>query len=325
MPDISVWVSPNNTEYNFKDAAAREAIAAINGREWYVVTSAADTPYGVTWDNGGTTITGTLVASAETKSKIYFVPTVTAEGKDIYSEYVTVSPSAGTFAWEKFGTTDINVSSLGALAYKNSASGSFTPAGTVSQPTFSGEEMTATGKFTPDGSVQVNNASGTGTSFTPEGEVQVNNASGSGTSYTPEGNVSAPTISKSSAGSTTTIKNPTKQTVAKTLETAAPGATAPANPVTYCAVEGEKLKFYQFGYTTGDSIDTEDVTVKTGDASYEASAPTFTGTEKKLAFSGTEKKLAFSGSEGNLSVKGTPAGTVSQPTFTGSAGTVTVE
>ena len=325
MADISVWVSPNNTEYNFKDAAAREAIAAINGREWYVVTNAADTPYGVTWDKGGTTITGTLVASADTKAKIYFVPDVAETGKDIYSEWVTVSPTSGTFVWEKFGTTDINVGSLGLLAYKDSASGSFTPAGTVSQPTFSGESMNSTGTFTPAGAIQVNASSGSGTSYTPEGSVQVNASSGSGTSYTPEGSVAAPTISVASAGSTATIKNPTKQTVAKALQTAAPGATAPSNPITYFAVEGEKLKMYQIGYTTGDSISTEDVTVKTGDASYSASAPAFTGTEKKFAFSGTEKKLAFSGTQGNVSVSGTPSGTVSQPTFTGSEGTVTVE
>ena len=281
MPDISVWVSPNNTEYNFKDSAAREAIAAINGREWYVVTNAADTPYGVTWDNNGTTITGTLVASADTKSKIYFVPAVTEEGKDIYSEWVTVSPTANTYVWEKFGTTDINVSSLGALAYKNTASGSFTPAGTIA----------------------VNAASGQGTSYTPEGEVQVNAASGSGTSYTPEGTVSAPAISVASAGTTATVKNPTKQTVAKTIQTAAPGASAPSNAITYFAVEGEKLKMYQIGYETGDSITTEDVTVKTGDASYEASAPSFSGTEKKLAFSGAEKKLQFNGTSGTVTVE----------------------
>lgn len=281
MPDISVWVSPNNTEYNLKDAAAREAIAAMSGKGWYIVTNADDTPYGVTWNDNGTTITGTLVASASTKASIYFVPDVTETGKDIYSEWVTLEPSTGTYIWEKFGTTDINVGALGALAYKNSASGDFTPAGNI----------------------QVNNASGSGTSYTPEGSVQVNNASGIGTSYTPEGSVGAPTISVASAGSTGTIHNPTKQTVAKAVQSAAPGATAPSNPVTYCAVEGEKLKFYQLGYSTGDSITTEDVTVKTGDASYEASAPEFTGTEKKFAFSGTEKKLAFNGTQGTVTVE----------------------
>ena len=44
-------------------------------------------------------------------------------------------------------------SGLGSLATKNSASGSYTPAGSVSQPTFTGSAMTSTGKFTPEGTV----------------------------------------------------------------------------------------------------------------------------------------------------------------------------
>lgn len=81
-------------------------------------------------------------------------------------------------------------------------------------------------------------------------------------SYTPAGSVSAPTISVDSAGSTGTF--------ATSLQTAAPSATAPSNPITYYDVTNEVLSLYQIGYNTGSA--------KTGDASYEASAPTFTGT-----------------------------------------------
>ena len=63
---------------------------------------------------------------------------------------------------------------------------------------------------------------------------------------------------------------------------AAPGATAPSNNLTYYAVSGETLSLYQLGYTTGASITTADVTVKTGDAAYQASAPAFTGTGARL-------------------------------------------
>lgn len=96
--------------------------------------------------------------------------------------------------------------------------------------------------------------------------------------YTPAGSVAAPTIEVSSAGSTTTIHNPTKATVATAVTAAAPGATAPNNAVIYYSVADEILSLYQIGYNTGDSITTSDVTVKTGDASYSASAPAFTGT-----------------------------------------------
>ena len=97
-------------------------------------------------------------------------------------------------------------------------------------------------------------------------------------SVTPSGSVSlstsseTPTISVDSAGATTTIKNPTKATVALSVAAAAPGQTAPDNAVTYYSVANETLSLYQLGYTTGDSISTSDVTVKTGDASYKASA-----------------------------------------------------
>jgi hypothetical protein len=102
--------------------------------------------------------------------------------------------------------------------------------------------------------------------------------------YTPAGSVSAPEISVASAGATATIKNPTKETVVKDINAVAPGGTAPSNPVTYCAYDSatETLSLYQLGSTKGDSISTSDVTVKTGDASYAASAPSFNGTQATI-------------------------------------------
>ena len=97
-------------------------------------------------------------------------------------------------------------------------------------------------------------------------------------SYTPTGSVATPTITLDNAGSTTNIKNPTAATVVTSVSAAAPGTTAPSNAMTYYSVADETLTLYQIGYSTGDSITTENVTVKTGDASYTASAPAFTGT-----------------------------------------------
>ena len=87
------------------------------------------------------------------------------------------------------------------------------------------------------------------------------NDSASG-SFTPSGTVSAPTISADTAGTTGTF--------ATTVDTAAPGATAPSNAIIYYSVSNEVLSLYQIGYSTD--------TAKTGDATYTASAPTFTGT-----------------------------------------------
>lgn len=190
----------------------------------------------------------------------------------------------------------------------------YTPAGTINTPAFTGTAATisSTGKFTPSGSVGLTTSNKTAT---------VSAASSGEATYTPEGSVSAPTISVKTAGSTTTIKNPTSTTCAKTVVAAAPGATAPANSLTYYAVSGETLSLYQIGYTTGASITTSNVTVKNGDAAYQATAPSFTGTGKRLVTGNiaVPTSASFTGTEGNLAVTAsyTPAGTNDDLTFTG--------
>lgn len=116
-------------------------------------------------------------------------------------------------------------------------------------------------------------------------------------SVTPSGSVTlttsstTPTISVDSAGSTGTVHNPTKKTVALTVEASAPGQTAPSNPVTYYSVASETLSLYQLGYSTGDSITTSDMTVKTGDASYKSSAITV---PSSASFSGSASSVTVS-------------------------------
>ena len=143
--------------------------------------------------------------------------------------------------WHEFG----DMSGLGSLAMKNSASGNFTPAGTIA----------------------------------------VNAASGSGTAYTPEGSVSAPAISVKTAGATKSVT---------------PFGSAGTLPeLTMTVTDGNlTIAFSQGTLPTAGTA----VTVKTGDAAYQAGQPVFTGTEKKLAFSGSQKKLAFTGTQGTVTV-----------------------
>lgn len=204
MPDISKITLPSGMTYDLKDATARQQIATILG---------------------ATTITFIGVSSVELTDGGNETPKVNNEN---------ITPKAGNLffygtqefiygtdnKWHALGSLD----SLGALAYKNNA--------------------TAT--------------------------------------YAPAGSVSAPTISITTAGTTNTIHNPTKVTVAKSVIATAPGAAAPSNAITYYSVSDETLNLYQLGYTTGDSITTSDVTVKTGDAIYSASQPTFTGTQATI-------------------------------------------
>lgn len=250
MAEISRITLPSGTTYDLKDAEARRIIEALVGGDAVVFMGVSTTPI----TDGGSeqpTISGETVTPAA--GQLFFYGT---------EEFIWGQDNK----WHALGSLD----ALGALAYKDNASGKVTPSGTVSAPTFTGTETTSTG------------------------------------SYTPSGNVAAPTISVTTAGTTDTIHNPTSETVTKTVITAAPGATAPANNLTYYSVTDETLSLYQLGYTTGASITTADVTVKTGDAVYEASAP------------------AFSGTAATVTVKGTPTGNVSQPTFTGNEATVTV-
>lgn len=251
MPDISKITLPSGTTYDIKDAVAREAIAS--GTTFLGVTTTALTD-------------GSTASSITISSEL--VDAVNG-GIAIYGnkEFIYVSADS---KWHEIGDT----TNLGDLAYKDEATGTFTPSGSVAAPTFTGTAATINSTAT----------------------------------YTPAGSVAAPTISVSTAGLTSTIHNPSSVTVAKTVVAAAPGATAPNNAITYYSVTNETLSLYQLGYTTGASITTSDVTVKTGDASYTATAPAFTGTEATISSSASY----------------TPAGTNSAPAFTGTADTVTV-
>lgn len=338
MADISKITLPSGQTYDIKDATARAAIAGGVAYIGVSTTSITD---------GGSqkpTINGEAITPINGNLVIYD-----------NAEFIFSGDYGDGGAWSEFG----DMSNLGDLAYQDSASGSFTPSGSVSQPTFtgtpvrlvgrvtvpytytfSGSTTTSTGTFTPSGSVTVTptkstvtvspassgtttytpagtvtqpNFTGSSTtftgSFTPSGSVTISEGTGTA-NYTPEGTVSAPTISVGTAGSTTTVKNPTSKTVVTSVSTGAPSSTALTDQITWCDVSDETLRLYRVARSTGASITTSNVTVKTGDASYTASAPSFTGT-------GAQLTASFSGTSGSVSVSGTPNGSVSQPTFSG--------
>lgn len=331
---------PSGTVYDLHD----KRVDNLNNWSYEICTSASNTPYGVTWDNAGTTVTGTLVASASTLNKIYLVPRTNGTN-NTYDEYITVK-SGSTYSWEKFGSTDLpdmnnyvkNASghsgdTAGALAYKNSASGSvnipssfsFTN-GSASAQTFTGTGVRlvtdtefATGvsnsSFTgTQGSVSVSGTTA-GSVSESKSKVEVEVASSGTANYTPAGSVS---VSVSSAGSTTTIKNPTAKTVVTDMSVANAGATATGELV-YMSVSGTNLSFKKLIETTGDSITTTNTTVKTGDASYSGS---FSGTGVKLQTKDNVLTGAsFQGSSMTSTGNFTPSGGISV-TLSKSASTV---
>lgn len=314
MADISKIQLPSGTTYDIKDETARTLIENLTSATRFL----------------GISVTALSDGSTTTRIEIEDYGTVTAAAGDI-AIYGTSEFIFDGSAWHLFG----DLSNLGSLAYKNSASGTYTPAGTVSQPTFTGTakyisasvgtaSKSMTGEFTPSGTVSQPTFTGTKVYAHHTFTGSANTSTGS---FTPAGSVSAPTISVNTAGSTTSIKNPTSKTVVTDMAVSDPSSTTATGELVYCAVSGETLSLKKFVETTGASITTSNVTVKTGDASYTASAPSFTGTAGSVSVSGTAAgsvtttyNTTSTGASGNF----TPGGTVSQPTFEGDAGAVSV-
>lgn len=280
MADISQIKLPNGTTYNIKDANARERIEALESFTTYL---------GVT--------TTALTDGATTNPIKINNKDVTAQAGNIVLHGNQEFIFDGTH-WNLFG----DLSALGTLAYKNTASGSYTPAGTVSQPSFTGDTMNSTGSFTPAGNVTLTNGNKT---------AAVSPASSGTATYTPAGDVSAPTISVKTAGTTTTVNSITDVGKLPTM----PTYTVASEVLTITAGSPGTLP------TKGGNQ-----TVKTGDAAYQATAPEFTGTGVRLVTGNISvpTSASFSGTAGAVSVSGTPSGTVSQPKFTGTTGSVTV-
>ena len=172
------------------------------------------------------------------------------------------------------------------------------PTGTFTQPSFS-KSVTFSGTTTTENETRVVS----NTETIPTGAE----------SYTPKGSITAPTISVATAGSTTTIKNPTSKNVVTNVSASDPSSTAATGAMTYMTYTAntETLSFRQIAVTTGASITTSNVTVKNGDAAYTAShgANDFTGTPVYLSASVPKNS-------GTASVTGTVSGTTSGGAYT---------
>lgn len=330
--EISQITLPDNHTYDLRDSR----VDNLNGWSYVVCTSASNTPKDVTWNNAGTTVTGTLVASSDTMFKIYLVPDNNGTN-DIYDEYITVNPSGSTYKWEMFGNTKLpdmsqyakNASghsggTVAELAYKSSASGSVnipssysfsgtgvrleTDSQVMTGASFSGSSSTFTGNYTPSGTI----SKGTGTAnYTPEGSNASSSVSGNIT-YTPAGGTAktneftpAGSVSVASAGATDTIYG---------IDSVGslPSATMPTYTVT------NKVLTITAGSFSAGALPTKTAqkTFKTGDASYNFSGTkitsSFSGTAAAQTFTGTGAELKFTGTQGSVSVSGTPSGSVSE-------------
>ena len=92
------------------NTAISNAIAGVNQFNVVKSSSAENTPKGVVWRVDSTnSVTGKLEASAADKHTIYYVPSVNGTD-DSYDEYMALATGSSTYAWEKIGNTDIDLS-----------------------------------------------------------------------------------------------------------------------------------------------------------------------------------------------------------------------
>jgi hypothetical protein len=284
MADLSKIKLPSGTSYNLKDAQARADIETIKssitgGMHYIGVTTTALT-------DGSTTNPITI----DTKS-------VTAESGDIaiYGKKEFIFSDTDS-SWHEFG----DMGSLKSLAFKDSASGSYTPSGTISNTVTVG-------------------TSTVNSTFTPKGSVSITMADSGTANYTPTGTVSTPTITVKTSNATKYVATSASGGGSVTAGSAA----SCTLPTFSTSVSDETLTL---NWTSG-SFSTNTPTkvtlptfssqsIATGISSATSSKPTFTGT-------GAVLQADFTGTQDSATGSVTPSVKVSS-SFTGSSSTVTV-
>lgn len=296
MAQISKITLPSGNTYDIKDSQARADIETIRNAV-----------------SGGVSFLGITTTPLTDGST---VSTISINGTDMNAingalvmngeeEYVW---SDTDDKWHRLGPAG----TFGTLAYQDAATGTVTPSGTVSRPTFTGTAATISVTGSAEGSVNISTATGTA-NYTPGGTVSQPNFTGTAATVsvtgTPNGSVTigtgAGTANYTPAGTVTTTPTVTLNTT--TVNSITGVGTLPSWTGT---VTNENLTI---GWDEG-TLPTQgaNTTVATGVKSATASS-TFSGT-------GTQLQATFSGAATTLSGSYTPAGSVSQPTFTG-AGT----
>lgn len=363
-PMLTQLELPSGSTYDLVDAGARDLIAAINNWDYVISTNAATTPKGITWYDGSTLITGTLVASKSTMYKIYLVPNSdepdsdSEEPDDMYREYITMNPSGSTYQWEKFGSIHLPDMSqylknkvghegdtAGDLAYKNTASGSVTVPKTYTTTTTttvaSSESKSVSVSGTTAGSVSVTkgtvdikpNATGTAANkYTPAGSNAASSVSGT-CSVTPSGSNASSSVS----GSCTVTPSGTISTGSGTANYTPAGSVSVASAGSTTTIKDPTSKTV----VTDMGVADPSATQATGELLYYSVSGTTLSLKKIVETTGasitTENKTvktgdasySFSGTGAELkftgsSSSGSISGTAAAQKFTGSASSGTI-
>lgn len=141
---VNVSGAVTNVTYDIKDAYARERLSELSSALYWIGVTTTEL------SDGDTTHT-TITVNSETVTP----------GVGGVAQYTNTSGHAIEFVWNGTAWQELGEGNLGSLAFKNSASGSYTPAGSVSVT--DGDDTTTT----------VNSITAVGTLpvFTVSGEV----------------------------------------------------------------------------------------------------------------------------------------------------------
>ena len=303
MADISKITLPNGSTYDVKDATARTQISSeaatrkaaddsinniinslkssLTGAMHYVgKTSTALTDGSETSPiKLATRANGTVVDNIDYTPEPGDV-VIYQDKEFVYSKY------AGGSAWNEFGSTG----SFKALAFKDSASGSYTPAGAVSQPTFTGNQGSVSVSGVVNATVHINMGSvdnGTGTSSRIDGFAHQNE-------FTPYAKATGAAV----ALNTASIRNITGVGKLPALTT---------------TVSGETLTL---SWSAGSLPTAATISVATSVKS--VTQPTVTVGKIFYDYNDVTGNVASTGTF-------TPSGSVSKPSFTGTAATIKVK
>ena len=290
MADIKKILLPGMSEaYDIVDAGARELIEELEAYTDYLGVTTTEITDGAT--------TNPITIGGES---------VTAKKGNIVNYGSKEFIFNGT-AWQEFG----DLSALGALAYKDSASGSYTPAGTMTDPTVSiGGTATA--------AAQTVTLGGTASAAAQTASVG-GSASAAGQTATVGGTASAAAQSISLTSSEVSIPNVTAVGSMPTYAVDANGVltiTDGAVPTLGTAISVHDVTA---ATATASAVDLSSVTVTNSASAVDLTGVTVTNSASAVDFS-TMTATAADSAVSLANVTATASGTA----FTGTAATITV-
>ncbi len=236
----------------------------------------------------------------------------------------TTGATTATVVTPASGSHTHTVTAKGTISSAAPGSGetaNYTPAGTISKP---GVSTSNTASGTPSATTDVASTSHT---HTVSGSVAISEVAVDAThaaNYTPAGTVDAPTFA-GTAG-TVSVTGTTKGSISTTdtasgnTPTYTPKGSVSAPSLTHTATATSTPNTTNQSTSVPTAAHTHTVS---GSVAISSAAPT-TSNPKNYTPEGTVSKPTFSGTAATITVSGTPTGSVSAPTFTGTEGTVTV-